>query len=89
MIFDATDVVSLSYADMRVEIIDSGHGVAANLRNLLIDLLASILLNLLKLISLSPVLLQEHGTNDFNRVTSFANIGDLLLGAICDSRVGH
>ena len=89
MIFNTTDEVSLGNTDMIVEISFSRHGVATDLFNLFIDLLANILLNLLKLISRSPVLIKEHATCDFNRVTGFANISDLFFASVCDARVGH
>lgn len=88
-VLNTADVVTTSSANMAEELIVAGERIVPDLNNLSLELLPRVLLELLKLFSLSPTLIEEHLAAELDGVTSLANVGDLLLGTVCDTRVGH
>ena len=89
LVFDATDVVAIGDTDVIVKVLEYGPWVIADLLDLSLEILTHLLLVSLELISISPSLLDEHLTAEFDGVTSLTGVGDLLLGSVGDAWVRH
>ena len=89
LVFDATDVVAIGDTDVIVKVLEYGPWIIADLLDLSLEVLTHLLLVSLELISISPSLLDEHLTAEFDGVTSLTGVGDLLLGSVGDAWVRH
>lgn len=87
LVLNTTDKVALCDSDVVVEVFLLGPGIAADLLNLILELLADAPFNFFQLVSCSPLLLYKHVAHNFNWVAGFAHFEDLFLGAIGDAGV--
>lgn len=89
LVFDTTDVMSFSASDISGEFRGCGVGILFNLLDHLVNIASNLLLVVLQFVLLSPVVIKDDSSGDFDGVTVLADIGNFVLATVSDTGIGH